>query len=158
MALKGFIDWVKGEGAEDDYDDFQQETTKTTSRAVTQEPSTPAPSEPERRSYNSVARNSAPMPHTNIPAQLAVVLVKPDVFEKAAEIADHLKSRRTVVLNLEKTENSVARRLVDFLSGVAYANEGKIKRVANNTYIITPFDVDLMGEVLDELSGDSSYF
>ena len=89
--------------------------------------------------------------------QLAVVLVKPDRFENAAEIADHLKEKRTVVLNLEQTNKEVARRLVDFLSGVAYANEGKIKRVANSTYIITPYNVDILGDLLDELESNGLY-
>ena len=71
--------------------------------------------------------------------QLKVVLVKPERFENASEIADHLKEKRTVVLNLESTNKDVARRLIDFLSGVAYAGEGKIKKVAANTYIITPY-------------------
>ena len=60
--------------------------------------------------------------------QLKVVLVKPERFENASEIADHLKEKRTVVINLESTNKDVARRLIDFLSGVAYAGEGKIKR------------------------------
>lgn len=89
--------------------------------------------------------------------QLAVVLVKPDKFENASEIADHLKERKTVVLNLEQTHKDVARRLVDFLSGVAYANEGKIKKVANSTYIITPFNVDLLGDLMDELENNGLY-
>ena len=77
--------------------------------------------------------------------QLKVVLVKPERFENASEIADHLREKRTVVLNLESTNKDVARRLVDFLSGVAYAGDGKIKKVAANTYIITPYSVDLDG-------------
>ena len=75
----------------------------------------------------------------NTTSKLAVVLVKPDRFEQAAEIADHLKDKRTVVLNLEQTNKDIARRLVDFLSGVAYANEGKIKKVANSTYITVSY-------------------
>lgn len=51
----------------------------------------------------------------------------------------------------------VARRLVDFLSGVAYANEGKIKRVANSTYIITPYNVDILGDLIDELENNGLY-
>ena len=56
--------------------------------------------------------------------QLKVVLVKPEHFEDASTIADHLNNKRTVVLNLESTNKEVSRRLVDFLSGVAYANNG----------------------------------
>ena len=90
--------------------------------------------------------------------QLKVVLVKPERFENASEIADHLKDKRTVVLNLESTNKDVARRLVDFLSGVAYAGEGKIKKVAANTYIITPYHVELEGDLIDELENNGLYF
>lgn len=90
--------------------------------------------------------------------QLKVVLVKPERFENASEIADHLKDKRTVVLNLESTNKDVARRLIDFLSGVAYAGEGKIKKVAANTYIITPYHVDIEGDLIDELENNGLYF
>ena len=86
-----------------------------------------------------------------------VVLAKPERFEQAAEIADHLREKRTVVMNLETTNKDIARRLVDFLSGVAYANDGKIKKVAINTYIITPFNVDIMGDLIDELENNGVY-
>ena len=89
--------------------------------------------------------------------QLKVVLVKPERFENASEIADHLKEKRTVVLNLESTNKDIARRLIDFLSGVAYAGEGKIKKVAANTYIITPYSVDIMGDLIDELENNGLY-
>ena len=90
--------------------------------------------------------------------QLKVVLVKPERFENASEIADHLKEKRTVVLNLESTNKDIARRLLDFLSGVAYAGEGKIKKVAANTYIITPYSVDIQGDLIDELENNGLYF
>ena len=90
--------------------------------------------------------------------QLKVVLVKPERFENASEIADHLKDKRTVVLNLESTNKDIARRLIDFLSGVAYAREGKIKKVAANTYIITPYHVDIEGDLIDELENNGLYF
>lgn len=90
--------------------------------------------------------------------QLKVILVKPERFENASEIADQLKDKRTVVLNLESTNKDVARRLIDFLSGVAYAGEGKIKKVAANTYIITPYHVDIEGDLIDELENNGLYF
>lgn len=93
----------------------------------------------------------------NATTQLKVVLVKPERFENASEIADHLREKRTVVLNLEGTNKDVARRLVDFLSGVAYAGDGKIKKVSTNTYIITPYSVDLMGDLIDELENSGLY-
>ena len=93
----------------------------------------------------------------NSTMQLQVVLVKPERFENASEIADHLKDKRTVVLNLESTNKDIARRLIDFLSGVAYAGEGKIKKVAANTYIITPYHVDIEGDLIDELENNGLY-
>jgi len=90
--------------------------------------------------------------------QLQVVLVKPDRFESAPEIADHLCEKRTVVLNLEQTKKEIARRLLDFLSGISYAQEGKIKKVAVSTYIITPYNVDIMGDLIDELENNGLYF
>ena len=90
--------------------------------------------------------------------QLKVVLVKPERFENASEIADQLKDKRTVVLNLESTNKDIARRLIDFLSGVTYAGEGKIKKVAANTYIITPYSVDIEGDLIDELENNGLYF
>lgn len=86
--------------------------------------------------------------------RLQVVLVKPTRFEEASTIADHLNNKCTVVLNLESASKEVARRLVDFLSGVAYANNGEIQRVANSTFIITQHNVSLMGDLLDELENN----
>ena len=91
-------------------------------------------------------------------AQLQVVLVKPERFDDATAVADHLNAKRTVVLNLESSNKDVARRILDFLSGVAYANDGQIKKVANCTYIITPYNVGFMGDLLDELENNGLYF
>ena len=107
--------------------------------------------DPEPRRSNKVVNI-----HTT--TQLQVVLVKPERFENASEIADHLREKRTVVLNLESTNKEVSRRLVDFLSGVAYANNGQIKRVANSTFIITPYNVDIMGDLLDELENNGAFY
>lgn len=145
-SIKTFIDWVKGEEEEEDFEEFVPKP-----RAAVPEESLGYSAEPSAKRNNKVV-------NINATTQLAVVLVKPDRFENAAEIADHLKERRTVVLNLEQTNKDIARRLVDFLSGVAYANEGKIKKVANSTYIITPYNVDILGDLIDELENNGLYF
>ena len=90
--------------------------------------------------------------------QMQVVLIKPERFETAAEIADHLRGRRTVLMNLEEAPKDITRRLVDFLSGVTYAIDGNIRKVASNTYILTPPNVNLMGSQMDELEASSIYF
>ena len=114
----------------------------------------------ERRAERKVIAEDRRNKVVNIHAttQLKVVLVKPERFENAAEIADHLKDKRTVVINLESTNKDIARRLIDFLSGVAYAGEGKIKKIAANTYIITPYHVDIEGDLIDELESSGMYF
>ena len=91
-------------------------------------------------------------------ARLQVVLVMPEQYEAAREIADHLRDKRTVVLNLENTNKEVSRRILDFVSGVAYAQDGKIKKVAVSTFIVTPYNVDILGDLIDELENNGVYF
>ena len=105
---------------------------------------------PSNRRSNSTAINAT--------TQLQVVLVKPERFDDASSIADQLNAKHTVVLNLESASKEVSRRLIDFLSGVAYANNGQIKRVATSTFIITPYNVDIMGDLLDELENNGVFF
>ena len=93
------------------------------------------------------------------PNQMQVVLVKPDRFEDVTSIADHLNEKKTVVLNLEVANRDVSRRIIDFLSGVAYANHGNMRKVANSTFIIVPTSVDVMGELmLDDFEDGKLYF
>lgn len=139
------------EGYEDDFDDLsgRGDTGAFTDRERDRDRDRSLRSREEER------RNKVVNIHAT--TQLKVVLVKPERFENASEIADHLKEKRTVVVNLESTNKDIARRLIDFLSGVTYANEGKIKRVAANTYIITPYHVDIMGDLIDELESSGLY-
>lgn len=103
------------------------------------------------------ARRSNKVVNIHTTTQLQVVLVKPEQFESAPEIADHLREKRTVVLNLESVSKDVARRLLDFVAGVAYASEGKVKKVAAFTYIVTPFNVDILGDLVGELENNGLY-
>lgn len=75
-------------------------------------------------------------------------VVRPESFNSVGQIADYLLNRCTVVLNLEATSKEVANRIVDFLNGVSYSIDGQIKAVANNTFIITPSNVSVSGEML----------
>ena len=159
----GFIDELKRiarpyEDEEDDgyeqYDAPSNSKPEVKEKAVSrrENPSVfDAPVERSERRSNKVVNI-----HTT--TQLQVVLVKPDKFENAAEIADHLREKRTVVLNLEQTNKDVSRRILDFLSGAAYAQEGKVKKVAISTYIITPYNVDILGDLIDELENNGLYF
>ncbi len=136
---------------EEEYDDYDDEPLK-------EEPA-PAPS---RRNYSKTME----MPRTgggrvvniNSGNQLQVVLSKPERFDQVSDIADSLRNKQAVVLNLEATNKDVARRLVDFLSGCAYALDGKIKKVAISTYLITPYTVDVVGDLAEELENAAMYF
>ena len=113
---------------------------------------------PDAYAQTEETRQRNKVVNINATTQLQVVLVKPERFEDASAIADQLNAKRTVVLNLESTNKQVSRRLIDFLSGVAYANNGQIKRVATSTFIITPYNVDIMGDLIDELENNGVFF
>lgn len=115
-------------------------------------------SKPELSYQSSDNKRGNKVVNIHTTAQVQVILVKPERFDDAANIADHLNERRTVVLNLESTNKEISRRLVDFLSGVAYANGGQIKKVANATFIITPYNVDIAGDLIDELENSGVFF
>lgn len=93
------------------------------------------------------------------PAQMQVVLVKPERYEDVTSIADHLNDKKTVVLNLESADRELSRRIVDFLSGATYANHGNMRKVSKGTFLIVPYGVDMMGEVmLEEFEDGRMYF
>ncbi|MDR0293384.1 MAG: cell division protein SepF [Oscillospiraceae bacterium] len=125
----------------DDFQDFSDFTSKETK---------------VRPAYDSAKSDKVLSIHTT--TQLQVVVVQPEHFESASDIANHLLERHTVVLNLEKANKEATRRLVDFLSGVVYAQHGKIKPVARSTYIITPSNIDIMGgDLIGELESNGLY-
>lgn len=143
----GFFDKVKGmvnppEDNYDDYDDYSDDFAND--GAFDDEPGYSQQAAPQQKTASrSMGLNSG---------ALEMKVVKPDKYDSATaqKIADHLLSNRTVVLNLEATNKESARRLIDFLSGVAYSIGGYIQRVAANTFIIVPENVDISGEQLQE--------
>ncbi len=89
---------------------------------------------------------------------MKVVITRPEMFDEVAGIADHLVAGKTVVLNLETANKDMCRRIVDFMSGAAYALSCKLKKVANNTFIIVPESTDIAGElVLDDFDEQNYY-
>lgn len=141
----GFIDSIRTalgfDGGMDDYDDFDDPVAGGGVPQNDQPAYSPKPHGADERSRLNIS----------VTAQLQVILVKPEKFADTKEIANHLNNKKTVVLNLEATTPDVTRRIIDFLGGVAYANGGSIKPVANNTFIITPYNVGFQG---DELSAE----
>ncbi len=152
------------ERPDDDFDDFYEDESSDFSapaaprRSSRQPRSVKVPKEERTERLHRTRTDSDKVVNIHTTAQVQVVLVKPEQFAEAQQIADNLKAKRTVVLNLESTNRDIARRLLDFLSGVAYADEGSIKRVANSTYIITPYNVDVLGaDILDELEQNGMF-
>lgn len=82
-----------------------------------------------------------------------VILFEPRVYAEAQEIADHLKNRRAVVVNLQRIQHDQAKRIIDFLSGTVYAIGGDIQRIGTNNFLCTPENVDVQGTI-SELAGE----
>ena len=83
--------------------------------------------------------------------QMKVVVVQIESFEEVRDVADHLRSKKAIVINLEKLEKETARRVVDFISGGVYALGASIQKVANGIFLIAPYNVNIMADVRDEL-------
>ena len=160
----GFMDELKklarpyAEEDEDDFDDYGDFDSAPVSGTAVPKSSQSAFDDIAPSTSSASSERRGKVVNINTTAQLQVVLVKPDRFDNVADIAEHLRDKHAVVLNLEQTSKDVARRLVDFLSGCAYALDGKIKKVAVSTYIITPYNVDIVGDLIDELESSGMYF
>ena len=152
MGVFGKIKNVFGVDDEDFEDDYEYEYEEEDE--VVENTVKPDFSQMKKEKAVPLSTASAALPSS----QLQVVLVKPEKFDDASGIADSLNAKKTVVLNLEATSKEVSRRLVDFLSGVAYANNGQLKKIANSTFIITPYNVDVSGiGILEEIDTTSIY-
>ncbi len=145
------------DSAESDYtDDFDYEPAQASAPETRHQPSRAKTEKVSSNSGNVVNINSSkpnsaqPKPH--------VVFRKIDRFEEVGEVADVLNDKRIVILNLETCPNDVSQRIIDFLYGVAYANHGDFKKVAGRAYIITPYNVPVSGELLDELGANEDMF
>ena len=76
-----------------------------------------------------------------------VVLFRPTTFNDTSKAADDLRNKKAVILNMENVDKAMARRVVDFLSGCAYAVDGKVKKVAQSTYLFCPHNMDVVGDL-----------
>lgn len=92
--------------------------------------------------------------YENVKTKITVVLFKPHAYDSVlSDMAKELKKENAILINLEDTSKEMSRRIIDFISGVAFAQDGNIKKIATNTYIVTPNGVDVKGEALaDELA------
>ena len=109
--------------------------------------------EKEKSSQEEVrsSRKNAQVVSIHSQKQMRVVVMEPTSFEEAQNIADQLKARRPVIVNLENAEKMLAKRIVDFISGTTYALSGNMQKVGNGIFLFVPTNVDISGEMRDEL-------
>ena len=175
----GFMDEIKRltRPYDEDEDEFVDEAEAAPPRQPQQPQPQAAPARPKANPFSNFnaesasASRPASAPRSTLPregrvvnmstssgATTQVMLIRPERFENAAEIADHLRSQRAVLMNMETTPREVTRRLVDFLSGVTYAIDGNIRKVAASTYMLTPPSVDLVTDQLNDLEASGVLF
>ena len=103
-----------------------------------------------RESFSSTPKKGK-IVNIHTTTQLKVVVVHPVAFEDSKEIADHLKTKKPIVVNLENIDREVAKRIIDFLSGAVYSLDGNIQKISNGIFLIVPYNMGIMGDFKDEL-------
>ncbi|AOM83265.1 cell division protein SepF [Salisediminibacterium beveridgei] len=88
---------------------------------------------------------------SSLQSQAKVILEEPHTYDEVQEIADHLKNRRAVVINLQRLPHDQAKRVVDFLSGTVYAIGGNIQKLGHNIFLCAPDNVDVTGNISEML-------
>lgn len=91
------------------------------------------------------------------PKQVKVMIVEPFAFDDAQNVADHLKNRKPVVVNLENTDREVAKRIIDFISGTTYAISGSIQKIGNNIFLCAPNNIDVAYSPRSEDSAENMF-
>lgn len=149
MSEEEYLDDVDVEEDEEEEEEYVYQKPRTSRFAK--------PAEPVKHDNVVDIRSSSAGTAANYTSSKAhVVFKKIDSFEEVRSVADVLIEQRIVILNLETCNDDASRRILDVLSGVAYANDGKIQRVAGRAYIITPNNVPLSGELLDEVANSAA--
>ncbi len=86
-----------------------------------------------------------------------MILLEPRAYSESQQIADYLKSRNTVVVNLKRVTSDQAKRIVDFLSGTIYAIGGDLQKIGGGIFLCTPNNIDIQGKITDEREGKDIY-
>lgn len=103
-------------------------------------------------------RKKAPVVSIHQQKQVKVMVMEPRVYEDVQVIADHLKNRRAVVVNLESADKELSRRVVDFVSGCIYALNGSLQKVGAGIYLFVPSNVDISSVIPQDESKDKGLF
>ncbi|MCM3408999.1 cell division protein SepF [Metabacillus litoralis] len=129
-------EYDENEGYDEEYETHQQQQQPLAAKHQSQ------PAKQNVVSLQSIQKSSK------------VVLSEPRVYAEAQEVADHLKNRRAVVVNLQSIQRDQAKRIVDFLSGTVYAIGGDIQRIGMNIFLCTPDNVDVSGSISELVTED----
>ena len=136
--------------ADDEYDEYEDEEMTEGFEEEAEPVARPARRPEPRHESPAAERSEAGFSgkvltmNSNKPS---VVLFRPTSFNEATKAADDLRQRKAVIVNLENVDAAMARRVVDFLSGCAYALDGKVKKIALATYLFCPHSMDVMGDL-----------
>ena len=168
--------------SDDDYDDYDEDDDYVDDYEEPAEAPAPAPARRERRRPAAPApvmdeeEEESGFGFTPVPAAPAapvatgfngqilnmsgsgsnkqeVVLFRPGSFNDTSKAADDLRSKKAVIVNMENVDKAMARRVVDFLSGCAYALDGKVKKIAQSTYLFCPHGMNIVGD-LENFQGE----
>lgn len=143
------------EEVEDDYEDEEpivQERKLVDVRPVYSQPKIENSSS-MNKDNRVVAMQS--MQNQRLTSQFKMVVIEPKAFDESPKLVDNLKARRPIIINLEKLDSDVARKIFDFLSGATYALNGNVQKIANNIFIFAPENVDVSSSIDQKNSGYS---
>ena len=136
-------------GGEDEFEEYEEETVEKKRFAA--EPEAPAKQPLIGIKKNQNSGNNSRVVNIHATTQLEVAVLQPQSYEDSREIADRLKSRKAVVVNLEELQKEDAIKVLDFVSGVVYALEGDIQKVSSGIFLIAPYNVSIASDIRDEL-------
>ena len=103
---------------------------------------------PDRNDLRRRGSRSQLIPFTTNRESWKVVLTEPTEFDDCQQIVEHLRNRRSVIINLENIENTLARRIIDFVGGATYAIEGTIQKAGSGIFICAPSNTEISGDLL----------
>ncbi len=151
--------------SEDEYDEYEEEETEGLEETQEERPARPrrAPlfgaSNDDTPSYSAKPTGTSAFSGqvVSMGNKQEVVLFHPANFNDASKAADDLRNRKAVIVNMENVDKAMARRVVDFLSGCAYALDGKVKKVAQSTYLFCPHNMEVIGD-LESLQAEAESY
>lgn len=140
-----FVGWEAVDEDEDDLDLQEAEYDDAKSEPI------------QTHFFNNSKKQSGKVVNIHTGTQFKMVVAQPNTFEDAKDICDHLKNKKPVVINLEDIEKHDAQRIIDFLSGSIYALDGSIQKVSCDIFVIAPNNVDVSGDLDDELKNKTVF-